>query len=117
MIPPPALVADGPYTDRPHPRANDWSGQVRVPHADLIKAWSELVSGEQDDDSGLRRHPGLTGETPAKAEADRAPDAGLLDDDFDTNDAKQMDQLARNAATVQRAHAMDQADDDLIPSF
>ena len=117
VSPPPALVADGPYADRPQSRVDDWSGQVRTPHTDLIKSWSDLVSGEQDDDGGLRRHPGLKEETPAKAEPERAPDAGLLDDDFDPNDAKRMDQLARNAATVQRAHAMDQADDDLIPSF
>lgn len=117
VLPPPALVADGPYADRPQPRADDWLGQVRTPHADLIKPWSELVSGGEDDDSGLKRHPALTEEAPAKAEPERAPDAGLLDDGFDPNDAKRMDQLARNAATVQRAHAMDQADDDLIPSF
>ena len=114
---PPALVADGSYPDRPQPRADDWSGQVRMPHTDLIKSWSDLVSGEQDDDGGLRCQPELKEETPAKAAPDRAPDAGLLDDDFDPNDAKRMNQLAHNAATVQRAHAMDQADDDLIPSF
>ena len=117
VFPPPALVADGPYANRPQPRADDWSGQVRTPHTDLIKSWSDLVSGEQDDDGGLRRHPGLKEEPSAKTEPERAPDAGLLDDDFDPNDAKRMDQLARSTATVQRAHAMDQADDDLIPSF
>ena len=117
VIPPPALVADGPYADRPQPRADDWLGQVRTPHTDLIKPWSELVSGGQEDEGGLKRHPALTEEALAKAEPERAPDAGLLDDDFDPNDAKRMDQFARNAATIQRAHAMDQADDDLIPSF
>ena len=117
VIPPPALVADGLYADRPHPRADDWSGQVRAPHADLIKSWSALVSGSEDDDGGLKRHPGMTEHTPAKTEPERAPDAGLLDDDFDPNDARRMDDLARNIETVQRAHAMDQADDDLIPSF
>ena len=117
VLPPPALVADGPYADRPQPRADDWSGQVRTPHAELAKSWSALVSGGEDDDGGLRRHPGLTTEAPAKVEPERAPDAGLLDDDFDPNDARRMDDLARNVETVQRTHAMDQADDDLIPSF
>ncbi len=122
VCPPPALVADGPYADRPQPRADDWSGQVRVPHADLIKSWSAIVSGGEDDDGGLRRHPGLTAEAPARDETERAPDAGLLDDDFAPNDAKPMGDLARNVETVQRAHALnngmgDQADDDLIPSF
>ena len=107
VLPPPALVADGPYADRPQPRADDWSGQVRTPHADLIKPWSELVSGGDDDDGGLKRHPTLTDEAPTKPSQERVPDAGLLDDDFDPNDAMRMEQLARNAATIQRAHAMD----------
>jgi len=117
VCPPPALAADGPFTDRPPSRADDWSGQVRAPHADLVKPWSELVSNGDEDDGGLKRHPALPDEAPAKAEPEKAPDAGLLDDEFDPNDAKRMDQLARNAAVVRRAHAMDQADDDLIPSF
>ena len=117
VCPPPGLPADGPYADRPPSRSDDWSGQVRTPHADLVKPWSELVSGGDEDDGGLKRHPGLPDEAPAKAESERAPDAGLVEDEFDPADARRMDQLARNAATVRRAHAMDQADDDLIPSF
>ena len=117
VSPPPALKADGSYADRPPSRADDWSGQVRAPHAELIKPWSELVSSGDDDYGGLKRHPALPDEAPAKAEPEKALDAGLLDDEFDPNDARRMDQLARNAAVVRRAHAMDQADDDLIPSF
>ncbi len=117
VCPPPALAANDPFTDRPPSRADDWSGQVRAPHADLVKPWSELVSNGDEDDGGLKRHPALPDEAPAKAEPEKAPDAGLLDDEFDPNDAKRMEQLARNASVVQRAHAMDQADDDLIPSF
>jgi len=117
VCPPPALVADGPFADRPPSRADDWSGQVRAPHADLVKPWSELVSNGDEGDGGLKRHPALPEESPAKPEPEHAPDAGLLDDEFDPNDARRMEQLARNAAVVQRAHAMDQADDDLIPSF
>ena len=90
---------------------------MRKPHADLIKPWSELVSSGEEDDGGLKRHPALPEEAPAKHTPERAPDAGLVDDDFDPADARRMDQLARNAATVRRAHAMDQADDDLIPRF
>ena len=114
---PPGLSADGPYADRPLFRADDWSGQVRKPHADLVKPWSELVSGGDEDDGGLKRHPALPDEAPSKPESEKAPDVGLLDDEFDPSDAKRMDQVARNAAVVRRAHAMDQADDDLIPSF
>jgi type IV secretion system protein VirD4 len=126
VCPPPGLPqagsGDGPYADRPPSRPDDWSGQVRTPHADLIKPWAELVSGGQDEEGGLKRHPALPEEAPAKHRPERAPDAGLVDDEFDPADARRMDQLARNAATVRRAHALnngmgDQADDDLIPSF
>jgi len=121
VCPPPVLAADGPFADRPPSRADDWSGQVRAPHAGLIKPWSELISGGDDDDDenggGLKRHPALSEEQSVTPEPERAPDAGLLDDEFDPNDARRIDQLARNAAVVRRAHAMDQADDDLIPSF
>jgi type IV secretion system protein VirD4 len=117
VCPPPGLKADGPYADRPPSCADDWSAQVRAQHADLVKPWSELVSGGDEDDGGLKRHPALPEEAPARAAPERAPDAGLVDDEFDPNDARRMDQLARNAATVRRAHTLDQADDDLIPSF
>ncbi|MEQ8387618.1 MAG: conjugal transfer protein TraG [Nitratireductor sp.] len=121
VCPPPALAADGPFADRPPSRADDWRDQVRGSHVDLVKPWSELVSNGDEDEGenggGLKRHPALPEEAPAKLEPERAPDAGLLDDEFDPNDARRMDQLARNATVVRRAHAMDQADDDLIPSF
>ncbi len=122
VCPPPGLSADGLYADHPPVRPDDWAGQVCQPHAELQKPWSELVSGGEDDDGGLNRHPALPDETPAKPEPEQGPDAGLLDDEFDVVQAKRMDQLARNGAAVQRAHAMNtgvgtQADDDLLPSF
>ena len=56
-------------------------------------------------------------ETLAAPEHDQSPDAGLLDDEFDLNEAKRLEQLDRNSAAVRRAHAIDQSDDDLLPSF
>ncbi len=122
VCPPPGLSADGLYADHPPSRPDDWGSRVRVSHTDLNKPWSELVSGGEDDEGGLKRHPALPEEAPKKPEPDQAPDAGLLDDEFDPSDAKRMEQLTRNASLVQRAHAMntgvgDQADDDLLPSF
>ena len=117
VCPPPGLEVGGPYVDRPPLRPDDWGGRMRVPHAGLVKPWSELVTGSEEDEDGLKHHPALIDDTPAKPEAGHAPDAGLLDDDFDAAEAKRMDQLTRNAAMVQRAHALDQADDDLLPSF
>jgi len=122
VCPPPGLLAGGLYADHPPVRPDDWGSRVRVPHTDLNKPWSELVSGSEDDEGGLKRHPALPEEAPTKPEPEQAPDAGLLDDEFEPTDAKRMEQLARNASVVQRAHAMntgvgDQADDDLLPSF
>ncbi len=119
---PPDLAVDGSFADRPSPRPNDWSGQVRQTHAQLVLPWSDLVTGTNEDESGLKRHPALPEEAPTPIESEHTPDAGLLDDEFDAADAKRMDQLARNTAAVRRAHAIntgvgDQADDDLIPSF
>ena len=117
VCPPPGLSADGLYGDHPPSRPDDWGSRVRVPHTDLNKPWSELVSGGEDDEGGLKRHPALPEEAPTKPEPEQAPDAGLLDDEFEPTDAKRMEQLARNTSMVQRAHAIDQADDDLLPSF
>ncbi|MDZ5696727.1 conjugal transfer protein TraG [Chelativorans sp. M5D2P16] len=117
VCPPPGLKAGGPYADRPPHRPDDWLGQVRGTHAGLAKPWSELVTGDDEDDGGLKRHPGLPDEAPTIPEPDQAPDAGLLDDEFDPNDARRMEQLDRNSAAVRRAHAMDQSDDDLLPNF
>jgi len=119
---PPTLETDGTYADRPAARPDDWGGQVRRPHAELIKPWSDLVTSGDEDEGGLTRHPGLPEETPASPEQSANPDERLFNDDFDNPAAaKSVDQL-RQAQVVRRAHALnqgmgDQADDDLIPSF
>jgi len=114
---PPGLKAGGPYTDRPPHRPDDWSWQVRGTHADLNRSWSDLVTGEIEDEGGLQRHPALPEAESPQPATDPSPDAGLLDDEFDPNEAKRLEQLNRTNATVRRAHAMDQSDDDLLPSF
>ena len=114
---PPGLKAGGPYADRPPHRPDDWSGQVRGTHAELSKPWSDLVTGDDEDDGGLKRHPALPEEASVTPEPDQSPDAGLLDDEFDPNEAKRLEQLNRTNTAVRRAHAMDQSDDDLLPSF
>lgn len=125
VVPPPGLTAGGPFLDRPPHRPDDWADQVRTANAALNKSRSGSVSGgdDDDDDGGLKRHPALPEEMIIMPEHDHAPDTGLLDDEFDLADSKQMDRLARNAATVTRAHAIntgdasDRSDDDLMPSF
>ncbi|HEY1245243.1 MAG TPA: hypothetical protein VGF29_10470, partial [Hyphomicrobiaceae bacterium] len=43
----PALVPDR-YHDAPPPRADDWSGTRSAVHPKLYKAWSELVSADEE---------------------------------------------------------------------
>ena len=101
---PPGLKAGGPYADRPPHRPDDWSGQVRGTHAELVKTVVGLVTGDDEDDGGLKRHPALPEEAPVTPEPEQSPDAGLLDDEFDPNEAKRLEQLNRNAIAVRRAH-------------
>ena len=75
-----------------HP--DDWTGAVRKPYAGLAVPWSELVTGSDDDEGGLKRHPALPEETIAIPEPQPTTDAGLLDD----AEAKRMGRLARSAA-------------------
>lgn len=108
---------DGLYPDRPPSRTNDWGGQVRKSHTDLSKYQSGFASYGEEDEGGLKRHPALPDEAPVIPEHEQSPDAGLLDDEFDVAEAKHMDQPSRNTTVIQRAHAIDQSDDDLMPSF
>jgi type IV secretion system protein VirD4 len=114
---PPGLKAGGPYVDRPPPRSNDWSGLVRGHHADLSKPWTDHAVDDVEDDGGLKRHPALPEEERSSPEHEQLSDAGLFDDEFDPNDAKRLEHLDRNTAAIRKAHAIDQADDDLLPSF
>jgi len=117
VLPPPGLRAGGPFLDRPPPRQDDWAGQVRTPNAGLSRTWSDLITASDDDDGGLKRHPAIPEENIRTDEPYPSPDAGLLDDDFDPNEARRMKQLNATNSNIRRAHAMDQADDDLLPRF
>ena len=111
----PSLDTGGAYPDRPPKRLDDWTGVTAVADARLARAWSELVSGE-DDDGGLQRHPAIEPDEEKNDKREPKPER-LLDDEFDPADARRMKELARVSETARRAHAMDQADDDLIPGL
>ena len=121
VCPPPASWVDGRWVDCPPPRPDDWGDQVRAPHAGLADGQADSLALPEDDDGGLKRHPELM-EAPTRApEAKHAPDAGLLDDDFDDVDGERPRWTSRDAA-LRRAHAMNngadgRADDDLLPKF
>ncbi len=119
---PPGLNVGGPFGDRPRQRTDDWGDQVRSTSSALVRPWSEIISSADEDEGGLKRHPALSEETTINPEPDQAPDAGLLDDEFDPNESKRMERLARTTNNVNRAHAMNtgiggQVDDDLLPKF
>ncbi|MHA7774676.1 conjugal transfer protein TraG [Roseibium sp. M-1] len=117
VLPPPGLKADGPYRDRPPPRPDDWSGAVRMNTAATADPQEHETFGFGEDDGGLKRQPELGEENPAEIEPDQAPDAGLLEDDFDESAATRLKDVNRDTAAIRRAHAMDQSDDDLMPRF
>lgn len=109
---------DGLSIDRPKPRPNDWGSFARRPDLRLETA----VEGEEaEDDGGLQqqRTPEIAEEAPAAAEPPKQLDVlGLERDDDDAAADKRAIEKARGADSVQRAHAINQGDDDdTLPSF
>ncbi|QLC24873.1 conjugal transfer protein TraG [Parasphingopyxis algicola] len=111
----PTLSIDTAYADRPQVRPDDWSGMTARTAPELARAWSDLVSGDADE-GGLERHPAIEIPEQSQEGTERRPER-VLDDEFDPADAMRMKDLTRTADTVRRAHAMDQADDDLLPGL
>lgn len=111
----PELLESAEYLDLPHRRSDDWGGVTASTDPRLARAWADMVSGD-DNEGELERHPAIDEPDPAEQKIKPGPER-VLDDEFDPADAKRMKDLARTADTVRRAHAMDQADDDLIPGL
>ena len=116
VMPPPEL-SDGCWRDRPAPRSDDWSGQVRGLHEKLaIKAEDDGLG--EDGEGGLQqqRHPGLPEEQSAKP-TERAPEVAPGDDD-DSDPAADRRAMT-TLSNVARAVAVNEGKDrgDLIPSF
>jgi type IV secretion system protein VirD4 len=70
----PALVP-GRYHDAPPPRADDWSGTRSAVHPKLHKAWSELVSADEDPPRTRER---VRERTRAKTQPDKHSDLPLF---------------------------------------
>lgn len=117
-------LGDGPYLDRPKPRPNDWGGQVRGQHGELASVIN-TEQGAADDEGGLeqQRHPGLPDtELERKTPADRITELGLEDSEDDVPGQSQAIDRLRQAASIVRAHGMNEGDhhrgdDDLMPAF
>ena len=120
----PGLAEDG-YRDRPTPRRDDWTGQVRGTDARLATAADrELGLAYEDDEAGLQhqRHPGMPEPEVAKpVEPVRQSDLDLLDDDADAPAQTKTIDRARRLSAVTRAYGLDgdpgRRDDDLLPGF
>src|SRR3569833_2398754 len=93
--PAPRLSENG-YQDRPAPRPDDWSGQVRGIHADLSRPLDKEFGSSGGED--LQRQPELW-EKAAGLSPDHVVESTLTDDDDPAADTQAM-------GSVRRAHAM-----------
>jgi type IV secretion system protein VirD4 len=113
VLPPPSL-ASGAYRDRPAPRPDVWSGQVRGFHAGLEP--TAETTGIDTVEGGLQRaqNTDLFAElvTPAST-------ADALDDAAPQADEHTPVSVRPPGRPIQRAHAMNAGDahDDLLPAF
>lgn len=116
------VLGEGSYADRPAPRSDDWSGQIRGLHSRLAAAVDEEADILEAEEGGLQqqRHPSLAEEGVAKPiAADGDNLLGIADDESDlAADKRAMDRL-RGLTNVARAHAINESTgrDDLLPSF
>ncbi|MBJ7375546.1 conjugal transfer protein TraG [Sphingobium sp.] len=119
---PPPVLGNGPYQDRPEPRADDWGSETRSPHDGLAAASTDDIDAFAQAEGGLQqeRHPGLAEEhTPAPAETERDATPGTDDESDEVADRRAMDRL-RNLNPVQRAYGINESadrGDDLLPNF
>ena len=124
VLPAPVLVDDG-YSDRPAPRADDWSRQVRGLDFRLVRSPAGEATDPftEDDEGGLQRHPGLPEVAVAHAGGAAPDDLDLLDDDLDAAPASPNGRNPlRPAANLRRAYGVNAGDGpgrdhDPLPSF
>lgn len=114
------VLGDGSYADRPAPRADDWSGQVRGLDARLAAAAEDAAGSTSDEEGGVQqqRHPGLPEEAPTKPSAPEQSDLfGPAEDDSDiAADKRAIDRLSN----VSRAYGVNEGasrDEDVLPGF
>lgn len=110
----PELLSDAPYSDRPKARDHNWKDIVKAMDRQLVRAHTKLIHQAEEEAAGLERHPSLALEKSEDPDALK-PEMTTEEDDFDASDSEQMDALV--STSIRRAHAMDLADDDLLPDF
>ncbi len=119
ILPAPAL-RDGPYADRPAPRSDDWSGQVRGVDDRLASPEDDARPPVNLDEGGLQqqRHPGVAEEA-ASAAKEQAPrdffDPG--EDDNDPAADKKVIDTVSSAARVYGVNESVESNEDILPGF
>ena len=116
VLPVPDLGGSGRYPDCPPARPNDWGKQVRSPHLDL--ADEKNPNGETDEGGRSQERVPGEAESIVRPSDELQPEADA-EDAFAGDDA--LTRL-RQAASVGRAHAMNEGDhrpdhDDVLPAF
>lgn len=119
VSPAPAL-RDGPYADRPAPRADDWSGQVRGVDDRLAPSEDDARRPVNLDEGGRQqqRHPGLA-EEGASAAKEQAP-RDFFDPGEDDNDPAVDKKILDAVSTVTRVYGVNESadpDQDILPGF
>lgn len=116
-VAPAPVLAAGRYLDRPKPREDDWSDQIRGTDIRLHQA-EEAGAGEDDGGMQQQRHPGLPEQVSKPADAAETREAPAIADDEDVAaDKRAMDQ-AQGLSAVARGYAINEgAHRDLIPGL
>ncbi|WP_442755617.1 conjugal transfer protein TraG [Methylocystis sp. JAN1] len=119
VLPAPPL-GDGPYADRPAPRADDWSGQVRGTDERLMPSDEEDPRSMLLDEGGpqQQRHPGLAEDDAMAAKEPEQQDFfALAEDDGDSAADKKMIDAVSTAARVYGVNESVDSHDDILPGF
>ncbi|ODU21804.1 MAG: hypothetical protein ABS87_05500 [Sphingomonas sp. SCN 67-18] len=114
----PALVlSSGRYADRPKPRSDDWSDQVRGTDARLNQG-ADAAGGEDDGGMQQQLHLGLPEPVARTADVAETQNAQIAPDDDDVAaDKRAMDQ-AQGLSAVARGYGINEgAHRDLVPGF
>jgi type IV secretion system protein VirD4 len=111
-------LSEEDYVDRPHPRPDDWTGQIRG--MDVRLALQAERDTTRHENGGLGLEPAL-GRRAIKTPADPVPQGDLFEapDTAEITKARSLSRIQRSA-TVVRAHAMNQGTHktpNLLPEF
>lgn len=104
------------YRDRPPPRRDDWSGQVRDVHIELSRPLDREFGTADGGGADLQRQPWSPDEREETRNTAPAVETALFEDDDPESDKQTLDAVAR-------AHAMNEGDlqkhasHDLLPEF